>query len=195
MRTTRIFLLAALALATLTPSCTLFHRSAKVAPAPPPAPAPKAPTQPPKPRQVSLPAPPQIPPQVPDLERAGPDVPEDELPPPPRRRPRPAHPQQADLPTPAPEPPAAPLPDFEQVLTPEQRQAYVEEIDRNVANAQRTVEALQGRRLSRDQATYLTRIRTFIEQANEARKADLFRARNLSERASVLADDLLKSVQ
>jgi UDP-N-acetylmuramate-alanine ligase len=87
------------------------------------------------------------------------------------------------------------LPQFEQVLTPEQRQAYVEEIEKNLANARRVVAVLQGRRLSRDQTTYLARIRAFIAQANEARKTDLFRARNLSERASVLADDLLRSVQ
>ena len=194
MRRKRIFLLAALALATLTPSCTLFHKSAKVAPAPPPAPAPRAPAQPPKPREVTLPAPPEIPPQQPDLGQPRPNIPGEELPPPPRRRTRPAHPQQADTPAPVPEPPA-PLPQFEQVLPPEQRQAYVEEIEKNLANARRVVAVLQGRRLSRDQTTYLARIRAFIAQANEARKTDLFRARNLSERASVLADDLLRSVQ
>jgi hypothetical protein len=122
-------------------------------------------------------------------------VPPEELPPPPRRRVRPRPRENAETPAPAPEPPAAPLPRLEQILTPEQRQAYIADIDRNIANAQRTVALLQRRRLTRDQMTYLARIRAFIQQADEARKADLFRAKNLAERASVLADDLLKSVQ
>jgi hypothetical protein len=49
--------------------------------------------------------------------------------------------------------------------------------------------------LNRDQKTYLARIRAFIDQTKEARKTDLFRAKTLSERASVLAEDLLHSVQ
>jgi len=152
---------------------------------------------PPKPREVALPAPPEIPATEPDLGRTGPSLPGEPLPPPPRRRPKPRPHEDADAPSPAPEPepPAVPVPQFEQILTPEQRQAYTEEIDRNIASAQRAVAALEGRRLSRDQVTYLARVRAFIEQANEARKADLFRARNLAERASVLAEDLLKSVQ
>jgi hypothetical protein len=142
-----------------------------------------------------LPAPPEIPSSQPDLGQPAPQVPPEELPPPPRRRVRPRPRENAETPAPAPEPPAAPLPRLEQILTPEQRQAYIADIDRNIANAQRTVALLQRRRLTRDQMTYLARIRAFIQQADEARKADLFRAKNLAERASVLADDLLKSVQ
>jgi hypothetical protein len=184
---------AALALATLTPSCRLFRRSPKQVPFAPPAPAQPAPAKPP----VTLPAPPEIPPQNPDLSQQAPQAPAGQLPPPPRR-PRPPHAREsADTapPAPVPEPPPAAIPELEQILTPRQRQAYNEEIDRNVAVAQRTVEALQGRRLSREQTDYLTRVRAFIEQANQARATDLVRARNLSQRASVLAEDLLKSVQ
>jgi len=196
MRRTRIVFVAALALVVMTPSCALFHKR-KTAPAPPPAPAPAAPAVRPKPREVFLPAPPEIGAAEPDLSQAGPSLPSEPLPPPPRRRPKPRPHEDADAPSPAPEPepPAVPVPQFEQILTPQQRQAYTEEIDRNIASAQRAVAALEGRRLSRDQVTYLARVRAFIEQANEARKADLFRARNLAERASVLAEDLLKSVQ
>ena len=200
MRSTRIVFVAVLALAAWTPSCVLFHRH-KAVPAAPPAPAPAAPVALPTPHEVPLPAAPQLPAAQPDLNQAGPSSSGEALPPAPRRRPKPRpHPdpdEDADVPAPAPEPPAAavPLPQFEQILTPEQRQAYTGEIERNIANAQKAVAALEGRRLSRDQATYLARIRAFIDQANEARKADLFRARNLAERASVLADDLLKSVQ
>ena len=201
MRETRIVLVVALALAALAPSCVpVPFRKHKAAVVPPPAPAPVVPVAPPEPRQVSLPDPLELPAAEPDIEQAGPAWPGQELPPPPKRRTRPPRPHEdADVTPPVPETPAAPapvpLPQLEQVLTPEQRQAYAEEIERNIANARKAVAALEGRRLSREQTTYLARVRAFIEQADEARRGDLFRARNLSERASVLADDLLKSVQ
>ena len=200
MRNTRVVLVAALAMAVGTPSCAVwpFHKK-KATPVPPPAPVAAAPVTQPKPREVALPAPTEIPAREPDLNQAGPAVPAETLPPPPRRRPTKPRPQQdadATPPAPEPEPPAAvPLPQFEQVLTPEQTRAYNEEIDRNIADAQRAVGTVGNRRLNGEQTTYLARVRAFIAQANEARKADLFRARNLSERARVLAEDHLKSVQ
>ena len=167
---------------------------------PPPAPVPTAPAVRPKPREVAVPAPPDISAKEPDLHQAGPAVPGETLPPAPRRAPKKARTHEdADAAPPAPEPeaPAAavPAPQFEQVLTPEQTKAYSEEIERNIADAQRAVAMVENRRLNGEQTTYLARVRAFIDQANEARKADLFRARNLSERARVLAEDLLKSVQ
>jgi hypothetical protein len=201
MRNTRILLVAALAMALGTPSCAVwpFHKK-KATPVPPPAPAPTAPAVRPKPREVTVPAPPEIGAKEPDLHQAGPSVPAESLPPAPRRPPKKARTHEdadAATPAPEPEPPAAavPLPQFEQVLTPEQTKAYNEEIERNIGDAQRAVAMVENRRLNREQTTYLARVRAFIDQANEARKADLFRARNLSERAQVLAEDLLKSVQ
>ncbi len=188
-----------LAAAALAPSCSfpLIHKK-KVTPAVPIPPLVAAPLPPPKPRPVSMPGPPEVAADEPDLNQPGLDLPEEPLPPAPRRRIKPRPREEADSPAPVPtETPTAPapLPQFEQVLTPEQRQAYTEEIERNIANAQRAVTALEGRRLTGEQSTYLARVRTFIDQATEARKGDLFRARNLAERASVLAEDLLKSVQ
>ena len=127
----------------------------------------------------------------------------EKLPPPPRRRKKKNAQQQEQAiqqppvaaTPPAEETAAAPVPQLEQILTPAQRQAYIDEIDANVGRAQKTVDTLQGRRLSDDQKTYLARVRAFIDQANDARKTDLFRAKNLAERASVLADDLLRSIQ
>jgi len=183
-----------------TTSCAVwpFHKK-KATPAPPPAPAPAAPAVRPKPREVTIPAPPDIAAKEPDLHQAGPSLPAEPLPPAPRRTPKKVrtHEDADATPTaPEPEPPAAvPLPQFEQVLTPEQTKAYNEEIERNIADAQRAVAMVENRRLNGEQTTYLARVRAFIDQANEARKADLFRARNLSERARVLAEDLLKSVQ
>ena len=201
MRNTRVLLVAALAMAIGTPSCAVwpFHKK-KATPVPPPVPAPTAPAVRPKPRDVALPAPTGIPATQPDLTKAGPAVPIEPIPPAPRRPKKPRAHDDADATPPAPEqpePPAAavPLPQFEQVLTPEQTKAYNEEIERNIAEAQRAVAMVENRRLDREQTTYLARVRAFIDQASEARKADLFRARNLSERARVLAEDLLKSVQ
>ena len=139
----------------------------------------------------------KISPQGPNLNQQPPASAAEKLPPPPRRRRTRPREQQEPAPpaAPAEETAAAPVPQLEQILTPEQRQAYIDEIDTNVGRAQKTVDSLQGRRLNRDQKTYLARVRAFIDQANEARKTDLFRAKNLAERASVLADDLLRSIQ
>ena len=164
-------------------------------PAPPPAPTVAKPV-PPKPEQVSLPPAPELPPQTPQIS-VPPSTP-GKVPPPPRRRatnprPRPA-PEPPAAPEPAP-PPAGPVPQLGQILTVEQQQAYNEEIDRNIARAQRALAGLNGRRLTSEQQTYLDRIRAFVQQALEARKSDLFRARNLAERASLLAADLSRSLQ
>ncbi len=154
-----------------------------------------------------MPSPPVISPQHPDLtQQTPPTPPEEKLPPPPKKRGSrsartrevPAEPPADQTPAaqaPDPGETAAPVPQLEQILTPEQRQAYLEEIDTNIGRAQKTVDAVQGRHLSAEQKTDLARVREFIEQAKEARKGDLFRAKNLSERASILAEDLNRSVQ
>ncbi len=187
-------LAAALMLAMLGPSCSPFHRSAKAKVPPAPIPAPAAPASQPAPRPAKTPeainpVPPDIQPQPPAVQ--SPPFEPLKTPPPPRRR------QRAPAPVvePAPAPQSPPPPQLEQILTPQQQKAYNDEIDRNVSRAQRTLAALGGRRLNGEQQTYLERIRAFLKQADEARKTDLFRAKNLAERASLLADDLLRSVQ
>ena len=197
----RVYVLGAvLTLSVLSSSCSLFKKKKVVNVPAPPAPIPvqtvPQPTQPKPP--VTLPPPPDLAPQQPTATDA--PVPHGKLPPPPRRRPARAKPQpqpeQVAVQPPAPENSAQqPVPQLEQMLSPAQQQAYNEEIDRHIAGAQRTVAALHGRRLNGEQQTYLDRIRSFIAQATEARKNDLFRAKNLAERASLLADDLLRSVQ
>lgn len=193
---------AVMAVAVVSSSCRLFHRSAKanVPPAPKPAAAetklPPPVTTPPKTEAAAMPEPPQLPPQA-TTGTQPPPYSRDSLPPPPRpRRTRHETPEPPAA-TPAAEVPAAQaaVPQLEQILTPEQQAAYNDEIDRNIARAQRTVGQLSGRPLTAEQKVYLDRIRAFIQQASDARKTDLFRAKNLAERASVLAEDLLKSVQ
>ncbi|HVX67485.1 MAG TPA: hypothetical protein VHA11_12820 [Bryobacteraceae bacterium] len=197
---------AALVVTTLAPSCRLFRKSKPAAP-PPPAPAPvkPAPVRKEKPKPAVLPPPPVIEPQNPDLEEQEPppSQPAEALPPRPRK-PRSVRSRAREATEPAEQAPAQPaqqpeeslgVPQLEPMLTPEQRQTYMEVIDANIARAQRTIEIVQGRRLTAEQKTDLARIREFIDQAKQARKEDLFRAKNLSERASILAEDLNRSVQ
>ncbi len=224
MKTSRQCVLAAvLALAISAPSCRLFRRSAKtLPPAPPPPVVTGTETQP----QVSLPNPPQLPPESPGVSGThGPAVQAKVPPPPPKPEDRQkgrkgkkkqqqeeaaaaasagsaqTAPPAAAEPAPGTAPPgtAAPqtaaVPQLEQLLTPEQQQAYNQSIDANISRAQRALAQLNGHKLSSEQNTYLARIHAFISQAAEARKTDLFRAKNLSERASVLAEDLLRSFQ
>jgi hypothetical protein len=193
MKRARLAVAVAIVLAASTPSCRLFRKHPRQAPFVLPPPPPAVRVEPPAP----LPVPPEMPVQALDWSQTVPPLAPGELPPPPRRRARPrAHePGEAAPAAPAAEAPAPEIPQLEQILTAQQRQAYNEAIERNIGIAKRTVDALQRRRLSRQQAAYLARIRAFIEQANQARATDLVRARNLAERASVLAEDLRKSLQ
>ena len=204
---------AVLAAMLFAPSCRLFRKSPKAAPAPPPAAVPTEtvpePTHAEKPKQVTIPTPPEISPQHPDLTQPSPPQPEGKLPPPPRKRrstrsarsrettpeqtSEPAQPASAQAPTP--EETALPVPQVEQIFTPEQRQTYLDEIEANIGRAQKVVDSVQGRGLTSEQKTDLARIREFIAQAKDAREADLFRARNLAERANILAQDLSRSLQ
>ncbi len=191
---------AVLALTLVSSSCSLFRRSKDTANAPK-TPRPVLTMPPPKESAsillVSLSPPPELPPQEPGAWLPPPA--EDRFPPAPRPPRRARVKETAEVPAPAQAEtattPPAQVPQLEQILTAEQQQAYNDEIDRNISRAQRTVTTLNGRRLSGEQQTYLDRIRAFLQQASEARRSDLFRARNLAERASVLADDLAKSLQ
>jgi len=190
-------LVVALTMAVLAPSCSrVFHRKAKAVPPPPPItqPLPQATVAAPA-APALCPEPPQLPPQQAKIPPLG--LPEATLPPGPPR-PRPQRTVKTEPATPAeaqPAQPAAAIPQLEQMLSPEQQRAYNEEIDRNIGNAQKTVAQLNTRKLTREQAGYLDRVVAFIQQATEARKTDLLRARNLAERANVLADDLRRSIQ
>ncbi len=199
----RLAIVALLLLATFAPGCRLFNRKAKIVPAPPPAPPPVETTVPmPAPtQQPTVPPPPQIPPEQPNLAgQPAPEAPVVKLPPPPKRHGRRSQQTQQTQETPPAQPGEAPpttpaVPELEQILSPQQRQAYNEAIDANIGRAQRTLDTVQSRRLNPDQKTTQERIRAFVQQANDARKTDLFRAKNLAERAAVLADDLLRSLQ
>ena len=117
------------------------------------------------------------------------------LPPPPKPRrtaSQPVQPPPAQL---APAPPPGPAPQLRPILTASQTQELERSINDRVSRSQGILKSLESRRLSRSQAALAGQIRTFIAQAEDARKTDLLRANNLAERAEVLATDLAQQMR
>jgi hypothetical protein len=184
-------------------SCGLFHKRVKSMPPPPPPPQTARPAPPPsktpsqRSAEIVLPEPPEVNVDQPDLTHA-PPAQAPALPKfrrrasrSPRREAQEASAQPAE---PAQQQPAQ-LPQLGEILTAQQQAEYQQSLDRNLSGAQKTLAALSGRRLNPEQSTYLDRIRSFMQQAEEARRTDLVRANSLAERARVLAEDLIKSAQ
>ena len=97
--------------------------------------------------------------------------------------------------TSAPRPPARPVPRLGLVLTTQQRRELNETIDRSLDAAQRSVAAVVKRTLSVDQVNSVRRIRAFVRQARETREQDLALAKNLADRARLLAQDLERGLR
>jgi hypothetical protein len=116
------------------------------------------------------------------------------LPPPPKPRVPVSQPVQQPPAQPAPLPPG-PAPQLRPILTPSQTQELERAIADRLSRAQGILRSVEGRRLSRSQRESVSLIGTFINQAEEARKADLLRANNLAERAEVLALDLAQQMR
>lgn len=88
---------------------------------------------------------------------------------------------------------STPVPRLGQILTAEERQAYNRMIDRSIDAAQKNLATILGHTLRPDQWAAVRRIRAFIEQARTARERDVALARNLADRALLLAEDLARS--
>jgi hypothetical protein len=88
---------------------------------------------------------------------------------------------------------ALPLPRLGQILSTEERRTYDQLIDRSIERAQRSLAFVLGHSLRPDQAAAVRRIRAFIEQAGAARDRDLALAKNMADRALLLAEDLERS--
>jgi hypothetical protein len=88
---------------------------------------------------------------------------------------------------------APPLPRLGQILSTEERRAYDQLIDRSIERAQRSLAFVLGHSLRPDQTAAVRRIRAFIEQAGAARERDLALAKNMADRALLLAEDLERS--
>lgn len=117
-------------------------------------------------------------------------------PPQPAPAPQPAKPvvrrqqPQAPAATPAPAPPQ-----LGEILTSAQQAEMNRTIDLGVGRARATLARLRGRQLTNEQSETVARIRTFADQAEQARKTDLRSAVQLARRAEVLARDLEGSLQ
>jgi hypothetical protein len=162
---------------------------------PPPAPSPKPRTEPiqlpaeiptrpippqpgdaPSPTSTTKPAlePPQQPPP-----ETGPYVPQGPIPPPEK--------------TPATPPPGASRYQLGQLLTPEQRQQYQQNIDASLKRARASLLAARPRLTASNRDTF-RRVETFIRQAEQLRRSDPVQAFSFAERADLLAQDLLRSL-
>lgn len=94
-------------------------------------------------------------------------------------------------------PPAAQEPEFRlgQTLTPEQQRAYNVEIDQHIQRATQALGKLGNRALTQQQKTAVEQIRGFITQAQQMRRTDAVRAKSLAERADILTQDLVSTLQ
>jgi len=194
--TIRTMMTGLLLAASLLPSGGCLFRKKK--PAPPPTHIPVS-TPVPSTKQEPMPPPPKVDATGPPLATvpAPPqeiDVPE---PPPqqPRRPRRPTTPpaqSTAQEPGPA-QPPGPEPPKLVQLLTADEQRRYQAELDQFLRSAEAIVAQSSSRTLDAQQSDLVIRIRAFTQQARDQRDTDLMTARNLAQRADVLARDLQRS--
>jgi hypothetical protein len=103
-------------------------------------------------------------------------------------------PQPAAKPTPLP-PAPVPVPALGEILTDAQKREIEKDLAQNESHARAALTKTAGRGLTTAQRENAERIRTFLQQAEQARTRDLSTAQQLARRASLLADDLLKSLK
>ena len=194
MRLREVLLTAPLAL-TLS-GCWFGKKPVVVAQPLPPQPIAMNPVLPPLPQPVEdeQPLPAIKPALVPDAAQIEPPP---EPAPPPKRPARPRRPSPAspETPVPANTQPAAPPARLEEVLTEDRRRQLETDFSRSVAQARAALNQTSGRTLKGVQRQTADRIRTFLQQADQAKKGDLATAVQLARRAELLAQDLRKSLQ
>lgn len=106
---------------------------------------------------------------------------------------------------PSPSSPAAPpvvetpartpsVPQLGRLLTADQRREYNRVISENVLAAQASLDLLQKRPIGESQRSAIERVRSFLMQVDEARGSDLELARSLSDRARLLAEDMVRNM-
>ena len=110
----------------------------------------------------------------------------------PRRQ---SNPPPAPAAIPVPVPQAAPPPQLGEIITPAQQSEMNRTVDQSLGAARAALVRLRGRQLSSEQFETAARIRTFADQADQARKTDLRSAVQLARRAEVLARDLEASMR
>jgi hypothetical protein len=193
MRLREVLLTAPLALALS--GCWFGKKPVVLAQPLPPQPIAMNPVLPPfpQPEEEEEPLPAIQPAPVPDASKLEPPP---EPAPPPKRPARPRKPTPtSETPTPAISPtPAAPA-RLEEVLTEDRRRELETDFSRSVAQARAALNQTSGRTLKGVQRQTADRIKTFLQQADQAKKGDLATAVQLARRAELLAQDLRKSLQ
>ena len=89
--------------------------------------------------------------------------------------------------------PAEPALKLERLLTSEEAKSYEQAIARSLTVAERNLKIAAQKNLTQAQEDEVKRIRTFIDQARQARETDLLIAKSLSDRAEALARNLVRS--
>ncbi len=84
------------------------------------------------------------------------------------------------------------FPQLGKILTADQRRAYDRAIEHSIRSVRKTLAGIVDRSLTPDQSNAVRRIRGFLSQAEAARKRDPAIAKNLADRAELLAQDLAK---
>ncbi len=104
----------------------------------------------------------------------------------PGQAPLPAEPEPEEVPVPAP----APLPSLQPMLGTRETQERSRRIQQYLDKARAAIARAERGGPSGQQRQLIGQVRTFVQQAEEARKTDLVRAENLAERAEVLSRGL-----
>jgi hypothetical protein len=92
------------------------------------------------------------------------------------------------------EAPAAPAVQLEVILSPEQNRDYTRRIDQALDRAKNAVQLIQAKTLNSTQKETVSRIQSFISQAEQSRSQDLVSSLSLAERADLLSKDLLDRI-
>ncbi len=85
-------------------------------------------------------------------------------------------------------------PQLEVILTPEQNRDYTKRIESALDRARNAVQLIQAKSLNSAQKDTVSRIQSFIAQAEQARMQDLVSSLSLAERADLLSKDLLERI-
>ena len=88
--------------------------------------------------------------------------------------------------------PARRFPQLGKILTADQRRAYERAIERSIQSVRQILAGIINRSLTPDQISAVRRIRGFLSQAEAALKRDPAIAKNLADRAELLAQDLAR---
>jgi hypothetical protein len=114
---------------------------------------------------------------------------------PPVRRPT-ARPNEAQAEgSAAPSAQPTPVPQLAEILPDDQRRQIESDLNLKLDGARSAVNTASRRRITADQRNTLSRIRTFIQQAESARATDIATALQLARRADLLGQDLLRSLR